>query len=225
MPPDGLLEEELRYWNEIEPILRGLVYEIRDNEWFRPKSELEQEKEIGQRMRIILTRINSHLFMTNDITKAVESNFQGTIDCLNKCFGYSKDDTFNLWIYEMLSIFLESTEIFTKNLTILIKQADPFYPKMTFGGLISILKKYCPKFGSQLADRTDVILRNSIAHGIYWMLANKDDDSVDFFYSEEVTDATKKEPIHNILVKLRKHNLLASCLAEVLNAEIQSLLA
>jgi hypothetical protein len=223
MPPAGLLEAERQYWNEIEPILRGLVYEIRDKGWFRPKTELEQEKEIGERMMIISTRINTHLFMTNDITNAMESNVQATINCLKNCFGYSKEDTFNLWIYELLSIFLESTEMFTKNLMILIKQVDPFYPKMTFGGLVAILEKHCPKFGSQVADQADVVLRNSIAHGIYWMLVN--DNSINFYYSEEVTDAPKNEPLNKVLLRVRKHNLLASCLSEVLSAEILSLLA
>lgn len=223
MPPDGLLDAELHYWKEIEPVIRGLVYEIRDKGWFRPKSELEKEKEIGERMMIILSRINTHLFMTNDITNAVQSNIQTTINCLNKCFGYSKDDTFSLWIYEMLSIFLESTEIFTKNLMILIRQTEPFYPKMTFGGLIAIFKKHCPNFGSKLAEQTDVVLRNSIAHGIYWMLVNED-NAVDFYYAEEVSDTPKKETLDKVLVRLRKHNLLATCLSEVLNTEIKSLL-
>jgi len=162
--------------------------------------------------------------MTNDITNAMEWNVQATINCLNKCFGYSKEDTFSLWIYELLSIFLESTEMFTKNLMILIKQVDPFYPKMTFGGLVAILKKHCPNFGSQVAAEADVVLRNSIAHGIYWMLVN-DNNSIDFYYSEEVTDTPKNEPLNKVLLRVRKHNLLASCLSEVLSAEIPSLLA
>ena len=114
--------------------------------------------------------------------------------------------------------------MFTKNLMILIKQVDPFYPKMTFGGLVAILKKHCPKFGPQVADQADVILRNSIAHGIYWMLVN-DNNSIDFCYSEEVTDTPKNEPLNKVLLRVRKHNLLSSCLSEVLSVEIPSLLA
>lgn len=196
--------------------MRGLVREIHDKGWFKAKNVLEQEKETGRQMMIINERLNTHLFMTNDFTNAMESNAQATIEGFNKCLGYSKDDVFRLWIYEMLSIFLESTELFTKNLTILIPPNPPFYPKMTFGGLIPLLKKHCPKFGPKLADQADPELRNSIAHGIYWMLVN-DDDSVDMLYSEEVGNTPIKKPLNTVLATVRKHNLMSCCLSEILN--------
>jgi hypothetical protein len=214
------LKPEQEYWTEIEPILRGIVREIRDRGWFRAKKDLEREKETGQQMMTILARVNTHLFMTNDFTNAMELNAQATVEGLNKCLRYSKEDVFRLWIYEMFSIFLESTELFTKNLMILINPTKPFWPKMTFLGLIRILEKHCPKFGPKLAEQANPQLRNSIAHGIWWVIVN-DDGSIDMFHSEEVGNPPIKEPLDAVLVRVRKHNLMSCCLSELLGSEIE----
>ena len=202
-------------------ILRGLVHELNEKGWFRSKEDLARDQETGQQMLIILERINTHLFMTNHVTEALTSRQEATYTCLKTCLDFSKEDTISLWVYEILSVFLESTEILTKNLLILMHQKKPFRSKMTFGEFITALNAECPKFGPVLASQLDLRLRNAVAHAIYWM-NGRDDGSIDLHYSDEVGTAPIVEPLATVLVRVRKHNLLGSCLSEVLKTEIEA---
>jgi hypothetical protein len=127
----------------------------------------------------------------------------------------------------VLSVFVESTELLTKNLLILMNLKKPFRPKITFGEFIWLLCEECPKFGPALAHELDLRLRNAVVHGIYWMdwrnnASTGSIEDIDIYYSDELGKAPRVEPLSVVVPRVRKHNLLGMCLAELLHAEIDA---
>jgi hypothetical protein len=227
LPPSDLSETERTYWIKIQAIISGLVHEMKEKGLFRLRKDIAGDKETGQQMPVILDRINMRLFMTNRITNALVANEDATYSYLKRCFDFTVEDSISLWVYEVLSVLVESTELFTKNFLILMHLKKPFRPKITFGEFIWLLTKECPKFGPALAAELDLRLRNAVAHGIYWTSwrhgsAASSIADVDLYYSDELGKEPVMESLTVVMPRVRNHNLMGRCLSEVLKTEIEA---
>jgi hypothetical protein len=222
LPLTNLSDKEKEYCKEVEELLTGVIRELEHNGWIRKKEDLIRDKESFAQMLVIVERVNTHLLLTNMLTEAFTSKAQATETCLTSLgVGFTKENVSTFWIYEVFAVFIESTEVLTKNLSLVVLPKKPFWLKMTFGDMIEALKKTCPTFGVKFASYVDLPLRNAITHGIYWM-GRKNDGSINFYYSSELGKEPKVEPLVDILVRIRKHNLIGACLADVLEREIEA---
>lgn len=224
MLPTGLTEEEKKYWAKAEVILKGLIQELDNKGFIRTKKDIILDKASFAQMLFISGRINEHLLLTNMLTTVFTAKAQESEKFfLGLNIGFTKANVSTFWMYELFFLFLESTDLFTKNLTLIVIPNTPFWSKMTFGQLTDVLGKECPNFGPKLVSETDVRLRNSIAHNLYWM-ERKDNGSIELYYTDELGTAMTAKPLQEVLVSIRKQNLLGVCLTSILDEEIAVLI-
>ncbi len=222
MPPQGLTREEQDYWNRMEGIVNGLLDELKAGGWVKRENEFDRPA-FGQLLQIA-GRVEGHFETWNALnqlfqTKRAElSNFL----VLQKV-GFTDDNVGNLWLYDALSAFIETTELFRDYLLVILRQKAPFDRDiLTLGQLMGALIKASPTFGKKLADEVDVDLRNAVAHTLYWMSKKDPNAPPDISYCGKLGEVPVTNSLSEVMVRVRKHNLLGGCLAELLSTKATS---
>jgi hypothetical protein len=220
-----LLKDELAIWAESEALLNDFFDELRQNGLLRPLQEWNREA--VHQMRLIFKRVSGRFATNNALNRAIQvKNLRDKIeDYLIKLdFGFKAGDLTNLWAYYYFGAFVEDTELMRKNLLIVLRSGREFLfrQRMTLGQLTSAIRKNCPKHGVAFVDKVGVPLRNAFAHGLYWLVGDSSSRAY-IQYCEELGTAPKTERFWDVLLRMRRYNLLSACLnatlLEKMNAE------
>jgi len=192
---------------------------LKQGGWIR--NEKDFATAASAQMQLIIERINAHAEVTNALTFAFLTKSHRFSRCLlDLDVGFTKDNVGSVWFYDLFNIFVESMEVTRQNLLIIVADKKPFRQGMTLGQLIREIVNTCPKFGKLFTSEIDVVLRNSLAHGNYWL--TKQDSAVILNYTEALGQTPKAEPLLQVAIRMRKHNLLGTTLSENLGKKIKS---
>ena len=209
-------KQDMEYMKEAREILEGLLKELKANGWIRTGAQLRREKVALSQMMILMERASRHVQMANMLMLAFgKKHHRITRGLMDLRVGFTKLNAIDLMIYEIFGSFLECTELVLKGFLLAIVPKKPFRSNMTFGELIGALQRVCPNYGRRLAEQTDVVLRNAIAHGNYWPQAGNSGSVM--LYCKNLGGIVCIESLDTVLDRMRKHNLLSICLNEVIN--------
>jgi hypothetical protein len=214
--PTGLSKHDEEYMKEAQPILEGLLKELKAKGCIKTKKELSNDKQSLSQVLVLINRVNRHVATVNKLTAVISTKVNAIALSLNDVgVKFNPTDVFEIWVYEVFSSFLDCTELLLKYLLIAIPPRKPFRNNMTLGQLIGTLRSTCPLYGDKLADQIDEVLRNAIAHGNYWIQRNKNRPP-SLFYCEQFGWVPIVEPLDNVIVRMRNHNLLGFCLIQTM---------
>jgi hypothetical protein len=225
MPPSDLSNQEQKYWSDLENLIGGLLDELKKGGWLRNEAEFAApgtHKAFGQMLEIS-ARFNGHMATAKALNEAIESKNAELTSCLVELgVGFTEDNVGNAWIYDMFSVFIESTEMLKNNLLLVLRtNKDPFKPRMTLGELRRSIENRCPQYGPPFFAEVNVGLRNAFSHDLYWM-KRKSDGSIELYYVEELGGREISDPLTDILTVIAKQELLTTCVAETLGKKAQS---
>lgn len=124
----------------------------------------------------------------------------------NKDYGFSEDRLAYLFLSEIISTFIRTTEQFRNVFLFTLKSRKGFTPRTTLGRLLRELKKMCPR-SKAIVEKIDVDLRNALAHGMFWM-----EGIVLNYYEDMRMKEQKSIRIDYLWGKVREHSKFAQCL-------------
>jgi hypothetical protein len=129
----------------------------------------------------------------------------------NLRFGFNADNTANLLLSESISMLLRSMELFKNCFMFVLRFENGFWSKMTLGKLIGgLISKTDNKF-EIVSNEIDVVLRNALTHGLFWLQG-----SVLIYYEDLTLQREHEIIISELWTKGRKHSLIAQCLFHVI---------
>ena len=124
----------------------------------------------------------------------------------NKDYGFTENRLAYLFLSEIMSTFLRTTELFKNCFLFTLKVRKGFTSRMTLGQLLRELENVSPR-SKVIAKKIDVDLRNALAHGMFWM------EGIVLNYYEDIK--LKKEKsigIDHLWGKVREHSKITQCL-------------
>jgi len=124
----------------------------------------------------------------------------------NKSYGFTEDRLAHLFLSEIISTFLRTTELFRNCFLITLKARKGFSSRMTLGQLLSQLEKVAPK-SKVITKKIDVNLRNALAHGLFWL------EGVVLNYYEDIKlEKERSIRIDHLWNKVHEHSKITQCL-------------
>jgi len=196
-----------------ERIVEGLLEELKSGGWV--KTEGEWDSQAFRQMLEMTIRVNEHFNTWNSLNQ-LESESKLESFLVSQKVGFTDQNAGMVWLYELLSVFLDATELFRNFLALVLKRKGSFKRSLTLGQLAKALKQECSKFGPEFASEVDVELRNAIAHGRYW-LRKAGNGSIYMSYCEELGEVPTIRLLSEILVVIKKQALLGNCVTETLS--------
>jgi hypothetical protein len=221
MPPSGLTKEELEYWNNMDVIASGLLDELKVRGFVKKESEFDHTA--FAQLRNITGRVEGRFVTSNALNILFETRTKEFSDFMVKQnIGFADDNVGNIWLYDNLGSFIDTTELFRYYLLIILRRKAPFDQDfMTLGKLIRAIANECPSFGLKFTVEVDVDLRNALAHGLFWT-EKQASGAFEFIYCKELGGTPIRKPMLEVTERIRKHNLLGGCLVEVLGKKATS---
>jgi len=225
MPPSNLNPTEQAYWSKIETLTNNLLKELDRGGWLKTKTQLASpttHKALGQ-MLDIAPRFNGHMITAKALTDAFQqqnTNQQITTYLVGLGVGFTVDNVANTWIYDVFSVFIESTEMLKNHLLVILRtdrrwlHKKRFKTRMTLGQLFEGLERVSPTFGAAFSSEVKVKLRNAFAHQLYWM-KREPDNSITFYYLEELGGTEIPTTLTDIMTTIAKQTMLTYCTEEV----------
>jgi len=119
-----------RYWKEIEAIEGGLLDELRIKNW------VKKEKEWGidsvTQLSKMVSVFNTHMETATALTAAFESKRADiTSSLVNLGVGFTPQNVTAIWVYDVLAVFVENTELLKNNFLFLLRMdGKTFKPDM-----------------------------------------------------------------------------------------------
>ncbi|MGA3297098.1 MAG: hypothetical protein ABSD41_06565, partial [Candidatus Bathyarchaeia archaeon] len=224
--PTSLSPTEQAYWSKIESLTNDLLHELDSGGWLKNKGQLAStstHKALGQMLEFA-PRFNGHSVTAKAMSDvfADPQKAQQFTDCLvGLGVGFTKDNVANTWIYDVFSMFIESSEMLKNHLLIILRtdrrllHKNRFKVRMTLGQLFKAIEEVCPKHGAAFTNEVNVELRNAFSHGLYWM-KRETDQSITFFRVDELGGKEISTPLSNVVTTISKQLMLTYCVEEVL---------
>lgn len=209
-PPSHLNASETLYWNRVAPTIDSLLDDLKKHQYIRSKHMAEESQQLLE----IIKRANDN-FLTWNAVDSLFDNLNNIDTIVNMKVGLTAANIRNLQSYYVIAAFLDTIELIRGELLYIIKRVKPFRSSKTLGPLLRALRKKFPKNGGEFADEIDVDLRNSLAHGTYWW--TNEQNIIQLNYVSSLGDKPKSEPFDETIQRMRQHNLLGTCLSEVLS--------
>jgi len=129
----------------------------------------------------------------------------------NKGSGFTAKDIPDLFVSQVISSLILSSEGFKNNILAIIQWKKPFSKRMGLGTLLKALKKVSPKYGTEVKKLLDSQIRNSLVHGTFWL----DDDSI--FYCDDIRLIKPREiKIFDLLMLVKKTHIVNTALFTVM---------
>jgi hypothetical protein len=173
----------------------------------------------------IAPRFNGHMVTAKALTDAFQQ--QNTNQQITNCLvglgvGFTPGNVANTWIYDVFSVFIESTEMLKNHLLVILRtdrrwfHRKRFKTRMTLGQLFEGLERVSPTFGVAFTNEVKDKLRNAFAHQLYWM-KREPDNSITFYHVEELGGTEIRTPLTDIITTIAKQTMLTYCVEEVLD--------
>lgn len=124
----------------------------------------------------------------------------------NNRFGFTEDRLAYLFLSEVLSTFLRTTEQFRNCFLFTLKSRKGFTSRMGLGQLFKQLIKVALR-SKAISKKMDVDLRNALAHGMFWM------EGIMLNYYEDIRMKKKRSiRMDHLWGKVREHSRFTQCL-------------
>ena len=125
----------------------------------------------------------------------------------NKKFEFSPDTAVNLLFSNTIFVFLINMELFRCSLLMALNMTGGYNKRMTVGNLLGNLVKTVGEKAKELKNEMDVQLRNSLAHGLFWI------EAPTLYYYEDISLKKKKEIRYDTLFeKTQKQSIITQIL-------------
>jgi len=129
----------------------------------------------------------------------------------NKKFGVSEKGMAYLVLSESVSTFQRYVELFKNCFLFILKSGRGFSSRMTLGTFLRKLVALTGTKGKAIADEVDVDLRNSLAHGLFWM------EQLEVVYCKDITLRDRERiGLEELWMKARKQSILSQCLIKLI---------
>ena len=203
--PDALGSEEKKLWAELEPKIRALLEELKENghiETVLVKHEAEALRPVGDKFIefVKLQNTMNHLF---------EPDVSRRFLAANKEFGITGPIVANIWEASNLLTALLCTELFKLLILFHLKRGleQDVYKIARFNITMSRL---APNAWQQLRKYVDNDFRNSIAHGTYAFLRRSGKSIVEIYRDATLTVLDSME-LHEFMIRAKEQNVLFIC--------------
>jgi len=131
----------------------------------------------------------------------------------NQDYGFTEKRYVNLLVSESLSVFLRNIELFRSCFLFVLKTKRGFSPRMGVGGLLIQLERICGDKGKKIKDKVNWMLRNGLAHGLFWL------DGFTIRYATDISFREIKEiRLDDLWNEARKQSKVTQCLIKLVPA-------
>jgi len=124
----------------------------------------------------------------------------------NKSYGFTEDRLAHLFLSEIISTFLRTTELFRICFLMTLTEKQDLNSRMTLGQLLRKLEEVSPK-SKAITKRIDVKLRNALAHGLFWL-----EGTVLNYYEDIKFERERSISIAHLWNKIHEHSKITQCL-------------
>lgn len=124
----------------------------------------------------------------------------------NKNYGFTEDCLAHLFLSEIISTFLRTTELFRNCFLMTLTEREGFYSRMPLGQFLKNLEKVVPK-SKVITQKIDVKLRNALAHGLFWL-----EGTVLNYYEDIKFERERSISIAHLWNKIHEHSKITQCL-------------
>ncbi len=212
--PTKLPDGEREYYDKIRPIFEELLNDLKRKNCLR-RATLEETVHLIKIMKD-KDEIALSLNMVDRIFRS-EGELKRFLE-INK--DYFKDSSLAyLHVSQLYFQFLVSIELFRVLLLSYLKRGKKqlFTDSMPLTPFLNALKEVSPKYGKLIEDELDIELRNSFAHGTYRI------EGPTFLYYTSVGELENPTPIplHELWIKMKNHNLIYHCLAQLVSEKLR----
>jgi hypothetical protein len=212
--PDALGSAEKKLWGEIEPLLDGLLSELKAN----GKIETVYTEAETKKLVEALDKLDRFSLAHNaliSLFKPPDPKIANFLKVASE-FGFDGDKTAYLCIAMEAIIEVLSTELF--KLVVLFHMKDVDFSVSKFSRTI---ESAAPKSWPSLKPYVDNAFRNSLAHGTYSATTNK----VVLFENAKLVPSNDLEAemsLDRFMIRAKTQNVLYHCLVHLLAEKTQS---
>jgi len=209
--PEVMGEMEKKRWDELEPILRELLTELRKNgklETVYLPVEIEGLRVIVQTLKDCSSNYNLLLHVSDNS----KDNYKAFLKAIQP-FGFDERLAFHLFIEVAIVATVVTCEMFR---TLLLFHSKGLDPQLSFGSLLKRLEKSdgAPSAVAKLRPYVDLQLRNALAHGLVGAEAKKI-----VLYKNSKFEVLDKLDLPEFTIRSKLQNVLAHCFITVINAK------
>ena len=207
--PDTIAESEKIVWLELQSIISDLINELKVNNKlennFTPSELVHVKKMLNTR-----NCVSDNFSKISDTTDSWDkvNDFINT----NKKFGFTDENYIYMIVELSIMNLITDSEIFKTLLLFHLKEIKSY--KVT--DFTKTLKKFAPTNYKRLEPYINNKFRNSLAHGT-WAIENS---QIVLFEDAKLIPFEKLELL-DFLLKVRRQNLLFSCLSSVISDKIE----
>jgi hypothetical protein len=203
--PDALGNKEKELWAELEPKIRALLEELKENghiETLLVKHEVEALRPMGDKF-IEFAKLQ------NTLIQLFEPHISRRFLAANKEFGITEFTVANLWEASSLLTALLCTELFKLLILFHLKRGlrQDVYMIAKFD---NTMKRLAPNAWQQLREYVDNDFRNSIAHGTFAFLRRSGKPIVEIYRDATLTVLDSME-LHEFMIRVKEQNVLFIC--------------
>jgi hypothetical protein len=203
--PDALGNKEKKLWAELEPKIRALLEELKENghiETVLVKHEAEALRPVGD-------KFNEFAKLQNTMNHIFEAGVSQRFLAANKEFGLTEPIVASIWESSNLLIALLCTELFKLLILFHLKRGleQDVYKIARFTDTMS---KLAPNAWKELREYVDNDFRNSIAHGTFAFLRRGGKSIVEIYRDATLTVLDSME-LHEFMIRAKEQNVLFIC--------------
>jgi len=203
-------KEEKKLWDEAITIYDELLDELKSKNMIRlitlPMDRI--------RLRAIWINSDEIGKAYNDLLKIFTS--AKTANEFSEKSGLSETTVVHTFLTNLVGLTLIQYEsVFKTSLLFFLEEDNGIRRKSTLTELLNKIEKICPTAGPKLKNLIDTDLRNSLAHGTFW-IENKTIVLADTSYLEN----TKRLSLTEFMIESKRVNVIAHALVYVLDKKI-----
>lgn len=203
--PDALGNKEKQLWAELEPRIRALLEELKENghiETVLVKDEVEALRPMGD-------KFNEFARLQNTLNHLFEPEVSRRFLAANKEFGITARIVVNIWEASNLLTALLCTELFKLLILFHLKRGleQDVYKIASFS---NTMRRLAPNAWEQLRGYVDNDFRNSIAHGTFAFLRRGAKSIVETYRDATLTVLDSME-LHEFMIRTKEQNVLFIC--------------
>lgn len=210
--PKLLGEGERRFWNEIEPILRELIDELKTSQKIETVFTFSESERLVRTMK----KLDEIGYAHNALIHIFEGEkFQEFLGRSSE-FGITENKLIYMYIACAVTVEVLSTELFKVRLLFHMKNVD-----FSVSHFNSTLKDAAPNSWRRLAPFLDNDFRNALAHGTWAVI----DKKIVLFKDAKLlppSDSESEMTLDRFMLRIKNQNVLYQCLNYVLWQKIKS---
>jgi len=200
--PEDMTDEEWDQWNKYRRIFSGLLDDLKRN------NKLKSPDEMPRNFLKLIETTNRFARAYNMMQTIFEERGKSErfVEHNRDEFGITAEDLPYLYVSQIIAVLITNAELFRNTMLEILKMEDGFFERMGLGALLYELSEVSVRYGTELRDEIETVLRNAMVHGTFWI------DGIFVYYCEDMTlENPRTIRLDKLMNEVKRYNIIARC--------------